>query len=149
MTRLLATAATLSLLAVGAGPSLAAEPRHGACKAPADATVVKAGAKAVERTFGAPVGAGAGFVDSPQDVGTFYLDLSGQPRSSRGTLTLTLSWDNPVTDYDLVVNGTNELSSDNPEVVSLKVTHCKPVRVGVDVFVGVPSEQLTLSAKGA
>ena len=149
MMRFLAAAGALSMLAAGAGPALAAEPRHGACKAPKDAIVVKAGAKPVEQTFGAPVGAAAGFVDNPRDVGVYYLDLSGKPKSSRGKLTLTLSWNNPVTDYDLVVNDTNELSSDNPEVVALKASHCKPVNVAVDVFIGIPAEQLTLSAKGA
>ena len=149
MRRILAAAGVLSLLA-GAGPALAAEPRHGACKAPADAIVVKAGAKAVEQTFTAPAGAGAGLVaDNPTDVGTYYLDLSGKPQATRGKMTLTLSWTNPVSDYDLIVGGVNQLSSDNPETVAVKASHCKPVQVGVDVFVGVPVDELTLSAKGA
>jgi hypothetical protein len=147
MKRLLAATATLSLLAVG-GPALAAKaPVHGACKAPEGATVLKAGAKAVESSFAAPVGA-AGVV-AAEEVGVFYLDLSGTPTSTRGKITLTLSWDNPVTDYDLVVNGVNELSTDNPETATAKASHCKPVQVGVEVFSGVPAEQLTLAAKGS
>ena len=146
MKRILAAAGALSLLA-GAGPALAAaEPRHGACKAPAGATVLKAGAKPVESSVPTPVGFGTGF---EKEAGVFYLDLAGKPKSTRGKITLTLTWPNPVSDYDLVVNGINEESSDNPETTAAKASHCKPVKVDVDVFIGVPTDQLTLSAKGA
>ena len=149
MKRLLAATATLSLLAA-AGPALAAPSTYGACKAKEGGTVVKAGGKGYEETFLAPAGAGAGLAaDNPQDVGSFYLDLAGKPLSTRGKLTLTLAWSNPVSDYDLIVGGTNQLSSDNPEVVDVKAAHCKPLRVGVDVFVGAPVDELTLTVKGA
>jgi hypothetical protein len=146
MNRPLVAAAVLSLLAAG-GPALAAaEPKHGACKAPAGATVLKAGAKPVESVIATPVGA---LNSSEQEVSAFYLDLQGKPQSTKGKITLTLSWANPVSDYDLIVNGTNALSSDNPEIASTKASHCRPVKVGVDVFVGVPVDELTLSAKGS
>lgn len=146
MRRLLAAAGALSLL-VGAGPALAAaEPRHGACKAPEGAVVLKAGAKPVESVVATPVGALTGF---EQEVGVFYLDLQGKPKSSQGKVALTLSWDNPVSDYDLVVNGSNAESTDNPETAVAKAAHCKPVEVAVDVFLGVPVDELTLSAKGS
>lgn len=146
MNRALVATAVLSLLAAG-GPALAAaEPKHGACKAPEGATVLKAGAKPVESTVPAPVGA---FNSSEQEVGEFYLDLQGKPASSKGKITLTLSWANPGSDYDLIVNGTNAESADNPEIAATKASHCKPVKVGVDVFLGVPVDELTLTAKGA
>jgi hypothetical protein len=150
MKRLLAAAAAASLLAA-AGPVLAAAPaKHGACKAPSDAIVVQPGGAQYETVTPTPVGAGAGLTGSYEEqVGTFYLDLQGQPASTRGSITFTLSWLNPVSDYDLIVNGANELSSDNPEISKVKAKHCRALKVGVDVFLGVPVDEITLTAKGA
>lgn len=146
MNRALVAIAALSLLAAG-GPALAAaEPKHGACKAPEGAVVLKAGAKPVESSVATPVGLLGG---AEQEVDVFYLDLQGAPQSSKGKITLTLSWANPASDYDLVVNGTNAESIDNPEIATAKAAHCKPVKVGVDVYLGVPVDELTLTAKGA
>ena len=147
MKRLLATTAALSLL-VAAGPALAATkaPVHGACKAPAGATLLKPGGKASEATVATPVGVAN---EGSSDAGSFVLDLSGKPESSSGKITLTLSWANPVSDYDLVVGGTNDAASDNPEIRVVKARHCKAVPVEVSVFLGVPVDELTLAAKGS
>jgi hypothetical protein len=145
MRRLLAAAATLSLLA--AGPALAAAKpvaKHPACKAPSGAFLVKPG-KPLTQTPTTPVGAIGGF---EEEVGDFYLDLSGKPVSTTGNLDFELSWLNPVSDYDLVVNGVNELGTDNPEFISTRAKHCKRVSVGIDLFLGAPVDELTLVTKG-
>ncbi len=141
MRLLLATSAALSLLA--AGPALAAGPTHAPCKAPAGAFVVKPGTP-LTMTPTTPIGE---FWEFGEPVGDFYVDLGGKPVASTSTLGLTLSWTNPVSDYDLVVNGTNDGSVDNPEVISVKSSHCKKITVVVDVFIGVPIDELTLVAK--
>lgn len=146
MKRILAATATLSLL-VAAGPALAAPATYGACRAPGGATLVKPGAKAVESTPATPVGAAN--EGTVENAGTFVLDLSGKPQSKTGKLTFTLSWVNPAADYDLIVGGSNALSSDNPEVLTLKARHCKPVPVEVGVYIGVPIDELTLAVKGS
>ncbi|TAL22843.1 MAG: hypothetical protein EPN99_05310 [Frankiales bacterium] len=144
MKRLLAAAGVLSVI-VAAGPAVAAPAKHGACKAPAGAVLVKPGTESKE-VVATPVGA---LNLTEDEVGTYVLDLSGKPAASRGKLTFTLSWANPASDYDLVVNGVNELSTDNPEVTSVKASHCRAVKVGIAVFTGVPVDELTLAAKGA
>lgn len=143
MRRLLAATATVSLLAA-AGPALAAPATHGACNAPDGAIVLKAGGEGYEEVVSTPVGV---FNSGSQEVGSFYVDLSGKPAADKGKLKLTLSWDAPGTDYDLVVNGTNEESVDNPEVLSVKAAHCKKIEVAVEVWLGAPVEELTLTAK--
>ena len=145
MKRLLAATATLSLL-VAAGPALAAPATFGACKAPEGATVLKPGAKAVEGTVATPVGA---LNEGSEQAGTFVLDLSGKPQSATGKLTFTLSWANPVSDYDLVIGGTNDEATDNPEIRSVKARHCKAVPVEVSVYLGVPADELTLAVKAS
>lgn len=145
MRLLLATSVAATLLA--AGPVVAAPNVHSPCKAPAGAHVVKPGTP-LTLTPTTPVGVLGDIVsDSAEPVGDFYVDLGGKPVAATSTLELTLSWLNPVSDYDLVVNGNNELSSDNPEVFSLRGGHCKKVVVAVDVFLGVPVDELTLVAK--
>ena len=147
MKRLLAATATLSLLAA-AGPALAATkaPLNGACKAPAGATLIKPGAKAVESNPDTPIGA---LNETVTEAGTFVLDLSGKPEGTAGKLTFTLSWDNPISDYDLIVGGTNDLATENPEVRIFKARHCKAVPVEIGVFTGVPVDALTLAVKGS
>lgn len=145
MKRILAATATLSLLAAGAGPALAAAPKHGACKAPAGATVLKPG-KTSEGVTATPVGA---LNEGTEEAGVFVLDLSGKPTSTTGKIALTLSWANPASDYDLVVAGTNEEATDNPETRIVKARHCKPVPVDVSVYLGVPVDELTLKAKAS
>lgn len=150
MKRLVVTAAALSLLA--AGPAVAAKkaPVHAPCKAPAGAFVVKAGGPALEMAVETPVGAlNSAAVDAEVEVGSFYVDLGGKPQTSRGSLSFTLAWDNPVSDYDLVVNGSNDLSTDNPEFRSESSSHCRRISVSVDVFYGVPVDALTLTAKAS
>jgi len=144
MKRLLAATATLSLL-VAAGPALAAPAKNAACKAPAGATLVKPGAKAVESKVPTPVGA---LNEASKEAGTFVLDLSGKAQSATGKLSFTLSWANPVSDYDLVVAGSNDEATDNPETRVFKAKHCKPVPLEVSVYLGAPTDQLTLSVKG-
>lgn len=145
MKRLLAAMAAVSLLAA-AGPALAG-PTNGACKAPKDAIVLKPGGKAFEAEVATPVGAFNGF--GAEEVGEFFLDLSGKPSGTKGKLTLTLSWANPASDYDLVVNGNNAEATDNPEINVTKATHCKAITVETDVYLGVPSDKLTLQAKAS
>lgn len=144
MRRLLATVAAVSLL--GAGPALAAAKpvaKHAPCKAPAGAFVVKPGTP-LTQTPTTPVGALGGF---EEPVGDFYVDLGGRPVTTTSTLEFELSWVNPVSDYDLVVNGINELGTDNPEFIAVKGNHCKRVNVAIDLFTGVPVDELTLVAK--
>ncbi len=143
MRRLLAAAATVSLLA--AGPAFAAKPvaKHAPCKAPAGAFLVKPGAP-LTQTPTTPFGA-IGQFEEP--VGDFFVDLGGKPVKTKGTLEFELSWSNPVADYDLVVNGVNELGTDNPEVISASVSHCKRVSLAIDVFTGAPVDELTLVSK--
>ena len=149
MRRLLAAMATVSLLAA-AGPALAVGPTYGACKAPEGAIVLTPSGKAYEEVVTTPVGAGAGITGSyEEEVGKFYLDLTGKPESTKGAITFTLSWANPVSDYDLIIGGANELSSENPEVHKVKAKHCRPLQVGVDVFVGVPVDEIVLNAKAS
>lgn len=145
MKRLLAATATLSLLAA-AGPALAAPSKNGACTAPAGATVIKPGARAVESSPATPVGA---FNTTAEDAGSFVLDLGGKPQGATGKLTFTLSWANPASDYDLVVSGTNDEAVENPEIRTFKAKHCKPVLLEVSVYAGVPVDDLTLAVKGA
>lgn len=143
MRRLLAAAAAVSLL--GAAPVLAAKPvpKHAPCKAPAGAFVVKPGTP-LTQSPAAPIGVlGSG----EEEVGDFYVDLGGRPNTSTSTLEFELSWTNPVADYDLVVNGVNELGTDNPEFVSAKGSHCRRVSVAISVFTGAPVDDLTLVAK--
>jgi hypothetical protein len=146
MKRILAATATLSLLAVG-GPALAAAkaPVHAACKAPAGAIVLKPGATYEEATD-TPVGA---FNEGTEKAGTFVVDLSGRPTSTTSKLGLTLSWENPASDYDLVVGGTNDEAGDNPETRVVKAKHCKPVEVEVSVYLGAPIDEITLKAKAS
>lgn len=143
MRRLLAAAAAVSLL--GAGPVLAAKPvpKHAPCKAPAGAFVVKPGTP-LTQTPTTPIGALGGFEAA---VGDFFVDLGGRPNSSTSTLEFELSWANPLSDYELVVNGVNEMGTDNPEVISVKGSHCRRVTVAIDVFTGAPVDELTLVAK--
>ena len=146
MKRILAATATLSLLAAG-GPALAAAkaPVNGACKAPAGATVLKPG-KTFEGATATPVGA---FNEGTERAGTFVVDLSGKPASTVSKLSLTISWENPVSDYDLVIGGTNDEATDNPETRVVKARHCKPVEVDVSVYLGVPTDDITLKAKAS
>ena len=146
MKRLLAATATLSLLAAAAGPALAAPPKNAPCKAPAGATLIKPGAKAVESNPDTPVGA---LNETASEAGSFVLDLGGKPEGAVGKLTFTLSWANPASDYDLIVGGTNDLATDNPEVRTFKAKHCKAVPVEVGVYLGLPVDGLTLAVKGA
>lgn len=84
------------------------------------------------------------------EVGTFVVDLAGLPEDTRRTATMTLGWDNPVSDYDLVVNGANDFGTDNPEVKSLtNRAHCARIDLATDVFVGVPIDVLTLTVRVA
>ena len=145
MKRLLAAMATVSLLAA-AGPALAG-PTNGACKAPKDAIVLKPGGKAFEAEVATPLGAFNSF--GPEEVGQFFLDLSGKPTGTKGKLTLTLTWENPASDYDTVVNGNNAEATENPEVTVVKATHCKAITVETDVYLGVPSDELTLQGKAS
>ena len=151
MRRVLASVAAVSLVALS-GPALAAVkpvPRHGACKAPAGAFVLKPGAS-VQPPVTTPVGVLGGIAsDFAEPVGDFYVDLSGKPQTTRGTLELVMDWTTSatgVTDYDLVVNGTNDLSSDIPEFRVEKASHCRKISVAVEVFAGLPVDEITLTA---
>lgn len=145
MNRLLLLPSALALVAGAvAGPALAedAPDTYGPCVAPEGATVVTPGADALSRPVETPIGAlnAVGTVDA----GSVYVDLSGLPKTSSAALQLTLSWDNPVSDYDLVVDGDNALATDNPETRVVTVGHCTPTTLGVEVFYGLPVDALTL-----
>lgn len=147
MNRLVLLTGALALVAA-AGPSYAAldgdVALNGACAAPAGATVLVPGAEAVEKGVTPPVGA---LNLTSAQAGTFVVDLAGLPVETVGSLSLTLSWDNPVTDYDLVVDGANDLSTDNPEVKVVDVAHCTPVDVDLETFIGAPVDEVTLAAE--
>jgi hypothetical protein len=143
MKRLLAATGALVLLAGPAAVAATAAPVHGACKAKEGVTVLKPGAT-FEEVITTPIGV---LNDSETPVASFAVDLAGQPTDRKGKLAVTLAWDNPVSDYDLVVNGTNELSTDNPETLTVPATHCRTVEVAVAVFAGLPIDTLTLTAK--
>lgn len=144
VTRVLAGAAAASLL-LAAGPALAAPKKvkaHPACAVPSGAMVVSPSAP-FEADLTPPVGV---LNLTTTEIGELWVDLKGVPATARGSVTLTLTYDNPLSDYDLVINGSNSLSTDNPEVHNLKVSHCKRVELGLEVFTGVPVDSLTLAA---
>lgn len=96
----------------------------------------------------------AGVVETPvgalgegrAPAGTYVVDLAGLPEGTRRTVTFTLSFDGPLSDYDLVVNGDNLLSTDNPEYYTLSSTHCRTITVETEVFLGIPTDVLELKA---
>jgi hypothetical protein len=145
----LALAAPALLLLVAAVPAGASDvpPTLEACTdVPAGALVVTP-AKTVTANPETPVGTfGVSVVESPEQV--VVVDLAGSPEGTTADLQMTLSWDNPVVaDYDLVVNGENDLSTDDPEFKSVVVDHCGTTRLGVEVFLGSPTDVLTLSLR--
>lgn len=144
--RLLLLTGALALVAAS-GPVLAEDDVavHTACAAPAGAVVLTPGGEGYDEAVTPPVGA---LNLTSEDLGVFVVDLAGQPVDTAGSLTLTLSWDNPLADYDLVVDGTNDLATDNPETKFVEVEHCQRVDVGMEVFLGAPVDALTLQATG-
>ncbi|MCW2606620.1 MAG: hypothetical protein JWO60_1313 [Frankiales bacterium] len=150
MNRLLLLSGALALVA-GAGPVLAADdapaPVYGACTAPAGALVVTL-SKGYEGAVDTPVGALLTDV-APTSVGDVYVDLAGQPVGTLGEALFTLSWDSalPVSDYDMITDGSSDGSTDSPETKVLTVEHCTPVHVDVDVFTGLPTDTLTFAAE--
>ncbi len=147
MNRLSIVLSAVALTALAA-PALAVEPElNAACTSvPAGAIVVTPGA-GTSGVVETPVGA---FNLGAADAGTYVVDLTGQPKGKKAPVTLTLTMDSPlpVVDYDLVVDGVNEFGTDNPEVVVTAVKgHCQRVVVGTEVFAGLPTDVLTLSAK--
>ncbi len=84
------------------------------------------------------------------EAGSYVVDLAGTPVGTRKNVTLTLSFDNPVADYDMVVNGVNEFGTDSPEVFTVSnATHCSIISVQTEVFIGAPIDVLTLDVKVA
>jgi hypothetical protein len=46
----------------------------------------------------------------------------------------------------MVIDGGNELSTDNPEVFTISnAAHCRKIVVQTEVFMGLPVDELTLS----
>jgi hypothetical protein len=145
MKRLLAVTAVAALVG-GAVPAVAAPrkaPVHPSCAVPSGAMVVSPKAP-LETQLDTPVGA-LGLTST--EVGDLWVDLKDVPASQRGKVVLELAYDNPASDYDLVVNGVNDLSTDNPEYDEVKAGHCKRVSLALEVFTGVPVDTLTLSAR--
>ena len=144
MKRLLAVAAVAALVG-GAVPAAAAKkaPVHPACAVPSGAMVVSPKAP-LETQLETPVGV---LNTTTTEVGDLWVDLKGVPASQRGKVVLELAYDNPLSDYDLVVNGVNDLSTDNPEYDEVKAGHCKRVSLALEVFTGVPVDTLTLTAR--
>jgi hypothetical protein len=86
---------------------------------------------------------------SSAEAGTFVLDLSGKPQSTVGTLTFTPSWDDPASDDDMIVAGTDDEAIEDPELRSLQAQHGKPVPLAITVCTGVPVHALTLAVTGS
>ena len=149
MTTLRTILALLLVLVVALPAAAQEEPEvvlYEPCTNTADATVITP-AEGFAGVVETPVGA-LGSTRAP--AGTYVVDLAGLPEGTRRTVTFTLSFDNPVADYDLVVNGDNLLSTDNPEYHTLSnSTHCKQITVETEVFLGLPIDVLELSAKVA
>jgi hypothetical protein len=145
--RALLAAALLLVLAIPATAQTAEPVLLQPCTNTADAIVVKAG-ETVSPEVTTPVGVAND--SSGTDVGTVVVDLSGLPVGARRTTTLTMTVDNLVADYDLVVDGDNPISSDNPEVYTVtNVGHCRAIDVNVEVFLGLPIDQIDLDVRVA
>lgn len=146
MRHLLVILAALSALAltVPAGAQLAEPVLNEPCTNTDGRTVVTLDAPFSD-VVETPVGAGNLTGPIPAGTGEYVIDLQGLEEGVRKTVNLTLSVDNPVADYDLVVNGENDLSTDNPENKSVpNARHCQVVSLETDVFIGVPIDTLTL-----
>lgn len=92
-----------------------------------------------------PTPAGAGNFTPAEDAGLHQLDLAGHDVGSTARVRMTLSWDTPALgDYDLIVNGHNELSTDDPETHSRTLQHCDLLDLETVVFIGLPVDTLTL-----
>lgn len=97
-----------------------------------------------------PVGAltgGSEFgVGEVTELGYFQLDLAGYEVGTPGRLTMTLSWDTPagLSDYDLIIDGSNEYSAASPETHTRTLGHCGRVDLAADVFTGTPLDTVTL-----
>ena len=143
MKRPIALLAVLSAVLIAA-PAGADVDVYAACTNVGGATVVTP-ADGFNGTVTTPVGA---LNLGTEPAGNYILDLVGKPIGSRGSVTMTLSWDPtpaPVSDYDLVVNGENALSTDFPEVHGLtSLPHCTVISLETSVFVGAPIDTLTL-----
>lgn len=149
MNRLLLLTGALALVAA-AGPVLAddAPALHAACAAPAGAIVLTPGGEGFDETVETPVGALNGLVTPTEvAVGDVYVDLTGLPQDRTAEIAFTLSWDGPVSDYDLVTAGSNDLSTDAPESKVVPVSHCEALPVAVDVFLGAPTDVVQLTAE--
>lgn len=92
-----------------------------------------------------PTPVGALNATPAEDAGLYQLDLAGLALDSVASVRMTLSWDTPeLGDYDLVVNGTNDLSTASPETHSRTLRHCDLLDLETVVFTGLPIDTLTL-----
>lgn len=109
-----------------------------------DGKIVVSDAVSFDETITTPIGA---LNQTPEEVGTFVLDLSGREVGSRGSLEFVLGWDTPegLGDYDLITDGDNQLSTAQPEFKDVSfLGHCSEVTVEVAVFTGTPLDTVTL-----
>lgn len=83
------------------------------------------------------------------DAGLYQVDLSGLEEATAARVRMTLSWDTPagLGDYDLVVDGHNELSTASPESHTRTLGHCGVVDLEVVVFTGTPLDTLQLTVE--
>jgi hypothetical protein len=82
-----------------------------------------------------------------ETVGRFAIDLAGLEVGTRANVRYELTMDSPspLVDYDLIVNGVNELATDNPETVARSnQAHCSTATVEVVTYIGTPLDVLTL-----
>jgi hypothetical protein len=147
MTTLRAMLAILALMLVAAPATAQDEvPLLEPCADVAGATRVSP-AEAFSGVVETPIGA----IGSTQaEAGVYLVDLAGLPEGTRRNVTLTLTFDNPFADYDMVIDGNNELSTDSPEVFTVSnANHCKRISVQTEVFIGLPIDELNLSVAPA
>ncbi len=89
----------------------------------------------------------------PAGTGRYLVDLQGLEEGERRSVTFTLTMltagveATPLSDYDLIVNGENLLSTDQPERYTVSsAAHCQTIFVDTTVFTGTPLDTLTLDA---
>ena len=147
MTKLRVLLAILSLLVVALPATAETVPVHAACANPDGRTLVSPSDR-FSGTVETPIGAASEGIAG--DAGAYIIDLAGLPQSSKAKVSLTLSAEavGLVTDYDLVINGSNAETVGTPETHDFaNTTHCATFDLETVVFFGTPLDTLNLDIK--
>lgn len=130
-------------LALGTIAAEGDEPElYGACASPAGTVVTPA--EPFSGEVETPVGA-LNFTFA--DAGTYTISYEGlEIGTVANRVDLTLDFDTPggLGDYDLVINGVNDLSVEQPERHTESAPHCAVFQLETEVFTGTPFDTLTL-----